>query len=110
VRAAADLVILTIRSNLLNFRGELALPGGFVRKDESMEDEFTLTELRRVCEIIWGYELDPRAFKRKITKIEGFVEPTGTKQMHGTGRPAELYRAGKAERLFPPIRPPGVNH
>jgi 8-oxo-dGTP diphosphatase len=70
---------------------------------------FTLTELRRVCEAIWGIELDTRSFNRKVVNIlEDFVEPSGVKRRAGTGRPAELYRRGSAKRLIPPILPPIV--
>jgi 8-oxo-dGTP diphosphatase len=31
------------------------------------EADFTVAELRRIYEIIWGTELDPRNFHRKIT-------------------------------------------
>lgn len=71
------------------------------------QELFTLTELRRVYETIWGLELDARSFNRKVVNgLDGFVEPAGIKQRPGTGRPAELYRRGGAERLSPPILPP----
>jgi len=71
------------------------------------QELFTLTELRRVYETIWGVELDARSFNRKAVHVlDGFVEPAGIKQRPGTGRPAELYRRGGTERLSPPILPP----
>ena len=39
-------------------------------------EEFTVGELRRVYEIVWGVELDARNFHRKITGTLGFLEPT----------------------------------
>jgi len=71
------------------------------------QELFTLTELRSVYETIWGVKLDARSFNRKVVNVlDGFVDPAGIKQRHGTGRPAELYRRGGAERLSPPILPP----
>lgn len=64
---------------------------------------FTINELRRVYEAVWGCNLDPRNFHRKITKTEGFVEPTGDTTTRQRGRPAALYRAGTARQLHPPM-------
>ena len=65
--------------------------------------EFTIGDLRAVYEVVWDETLDPRNFSRKVINTEGFVEPTGTKRIPATGRPAALYRAGPATRLNPPI-------
>jgi ADP-ribose pyrophosphatase YjhB (NUDIX family) len=68
---------------------------------------FKLSDLRRVYEAIWGVPLDPRSFARKVDNVQGgFVEPIGKKQKIANGRPAQLYRRGKAKRLTPPILPP----
>ena len=40
--------------------------------------EFTIAQLRRVYEIVWGTTLDPRNFHRKVTGTPGFVIPAGT--------------------------------
>lgn len=66
-------------------------------------DEFTIAELRRVYEIVWGHSLDPRNFHRKVTSIDGFLKPTGAKTNRHGGRPAALYRRGPALQLHPPI-------
>jgi 8-oxo-dGTP diphosphatase len=66
-------------------------------------DTFTIGELRRVYEVVWGIPLDPRNFNRKITGTDGFVVPTGETRSHDTGRPAALYRRGPATTLYPPI-------
>jgi 8-oxo-dGTP diphosphatase len=71
-------------------------------------DEFTVADLRRVYEIVWGTPLDPRNFHRKVTGAEGFLVETGSASSSG-GRPAQLYRRGEAELLHPPMlrpRPP----
>jgi 8-oxo-dGTP diphosphatase len=66
-------------------------------------DEFTVAELRRVYEVVWGTDLDPRNFHRKVTGSPGFLLPTGKHTIRNGGRPAQLYRRGKAKLLSPPI-------
>ncbi len=70
-----------------------------------LDEPFTLGELRRVYEAVWGEALHEGNFRRKVLSTPGFVEPTG-----GTaptvGRPAALYRRGRATRLHPPILRP----
>lgn len=68
--------------------------------------EFTIGELRQVYEAVWGTELDPRNFHRKVTKTPGFVEATGRTTTRQGGRPAQLYAAGTAEALHPPMQAP----
>ncbi|MFL6118481.1 NUDIX hydrolase [Actinophytocola sp.] len=64
---------------------------------------FTVTELRNVYEIVWGQQLDPRNFHRKVTSVENFLDPTGEQSIKNGGRPAMLYRRGSATVLYPPI-------
>jgi 8-oxo-dGTP diphosphatase len=66
-------------------------------------EPFTIGDLRRVYEVVWGNPLDPRNFSRKVASTDGFVEPTGAKRSAGTGRPAALYRRGTAKILNPPL-------
>jgi 8-oxo-dGTP diphosphatase len=65
--------------------------------------EFTVSELRRVYEVVWGTQLDPRNFHRKATKTEGFLVPTDHTTTRDGGRPARLYRAGSNKLLYPPL-------
>lgn len=65
--------------------------------------EFTMTELRQVYEAVWGIELDPRNFNRKVLATEGFVIDAGRSDPGTGGRPARLFRAGPATTLQPPI-------
>jgi 8-oxo-dGTP diphosphatase len=65
--------------------------------------EFTVAELRRVYEIVWGVELDPRNFHRKVTGTRGFLTPIDATTTRDGGRPAQLYRRGEAAVLHPPI-------
>lgn len=74
-----------------------------------LSKSFTLPELRRVFEIVWGVSMNPANFRRKI--IENYktvIVPVGeTRRKHKGGRPAELYRWAGADMLFPPMsRPP----
>ena len=65
--------------------------------------EFTVSELRHVYEVVWGTVLDPRNFHRKVTRTEGFLEPTGDTTTREGGRPARLYRVGSIATLHPPL-------
>jgi 8-oxo-dGTP diphosphatase len=66
---------------------------------------FTLAELRAVYEAVWGVQLDAANFRRSIVAEEGWVIPTGRRARPGPagGRPAELYRAGRAWNRGGPI-------
>ena len=66
---------------------------------------FTLAELRGVYEAVWGVELDAANFRRSIVAEDGWVIPTGRRTQPGPagGRPAELYRAGRAWKQGGPI-------
>ncbi len=68
--------------------------------------EFTVAELRRVYETVWGVGLDPRNFHRKVTSTDGFLSPTGTVTTRDGGRPAALHRRGSVEVLYPPMLSP----
>ncbi|MFX4294579.1 NUDIX hydrolase [Streptomyces bohaiensis] len=70
--------------------------------------EFTVGELRRVYEAVWGVVLDPRNFHRKVTGTPGFLVPTGGTTTRQGGRPAQLFRAGAATVLNPPMLRPEV--
>ena len=66
---------------------------------------FTLAELRAVYEAIWGVQLDAANFRRSVVTEDGWVIPTGRRARPGPagGRPAELYRAGRAWNHGGPI-------
>jgi 8-oxo-dGTP diphosphatase len=64
---------------------------------------FTISELRRVYEVVWGTTIDPRNFHRKVTKTDGFVVATEETTTRDGGRPARLFRAGPGRLLHPPI-------
>ncbi|GAA2121414.1 NUDIX hydrolase [Actinomadura alba] len=66
-------------------------------------EPFTVSDLRKVYEVVWGFPLDPSNFRRKVTRAERFLEPTGEFRAPQIGRPAALYRRGEARLLFPPL-------
>ena len=67
---------------------------------------FTMAELRAVYEAIWGVQLDAANFRRSLVSDDGWVVPTGrtARPGPGGGRPAELYRAGRAWKHGAPIQ------
>jgi 8-oxo-dGTP diphosphatase len=66
-------------------------------------EPFTIGELRRVYEIVWGVPLDPRNFSRKVHATTGLIVPTGEQRRQETGRPAALYRRGTTRIVYPPM-------
>jgi len=66
---------------------------------------FTLSQLRRVYEAVWGHVIDAPNFRRKVLMTEGYVVPLGRTAAPGPdgGKPAHLYRAGKRVTLTPPL-------
>jgi 8-oxo-dGTP diphosphatase len=65
--------------------------------------EFTINELRKVYESVWGLPLDPGNFHRKVTKTEGFVQATQRMSQGLSGRPAQLFTQGDAHLLHPAL-------
>ncbi|NAS21886.1 NUDIX domain-containing protein [Herbidospora sp. NEAU-GS84] len=66
-------------------------------------DTFTIAELQQVYEAVWGAQLDPRNFYRKVQAAPGFIVPAGDERRPGNGRPARLFRAGPTDSLNPPM-------
>lgn len=106
------------RPSRLAFDHERILADGVERARAKLEytplgtafcrQEFTIAELRAVYEAVWGAQLDPRNFHRKVTGTAGFVAPTGSATQGERGRPAELYRRGTADVLYPPLLRPAA--
>lgn len=89
-----------IRDGLERVRGKLEYTPLAMR---FLDDRFTLADLRRVYEAVWGVELHAANFRRKVLNTPGFVIPTddqGPSQFDG-GRAAALYSAGQAAILHP---------
>ena len=74
-----------------------------------VDEPFTIADLRRVYETVWGAPLDPANFQRKVLSTADFLVPAGslTPSPAGPGRPARLYRRGTAAFLYPPMLRPG---
>ena len=73
---------------------------------------FTLAELRAVYEAVWDVQLDSANFRRSVAADNGWVIPTGRRAPSGAvgGKPAELFKAGKAWKQGGPIRRPRRTH
>jgi len=63
---------------------------------ELMPQEFTLTELQNVFELILGRDLQAKSFRNRVVTA-GMVEETGTSKISGK-RPAKLYKSTKVDR------------
>ena len=68
-------------------------------------EPFSIRDLQTVYELVWGVTWDRANFRRKVLATPGFVEPVeGVAESTGRrGRRAQLYRAGPATALHPPI-------
>jgi 8-oxo-dGTP diphosphatase len=72
------------------------------------DDEFTVADLRKVYEAVWGVALDPRNFHRKVTGTDDFLVDLQRRAPAGPdgGRPAALFRRGPARALHPAMLRP----
>ena len=67
-----------------------------------LEEPFTIAELRRVYEAVWGIPLHPANFRRKVLATIDFVTPTGEAAATGRGW-ADLYTRGGNVQLHPAL-------
>jgi len=72
-----------------------------------LPEPFTMTDLRRVYECVWGVELHPANFRRKVLATPGFVTATGERQPTGRGW-ADLYTRGGTTQLHPALLRPAA--
>lgn len=70
-----------------------------------VESPFSVADLRRVYEAVWGVPLHPANFRRKVVATPGFLEPTGDERATGRGW-AELFRPGGGATLHPAMLRP----
>jgi 8-oxo-dGTP diphosphatase len=70
-----------------------------------VEEPFTIADLRRVYESVWGTALHPANFRRKVLSVPDLMIPTGEERATGRGWTA-LYRAGTTQVLRPPMLRP----
>ncbi len=104
--------VADLGSGILAFDHDLVLTDGLERARSKLEytslattfleQPFTIGDLRRVYETVWGHPLHPANFRRKVLSTPGFVHPVGAEQSTGRGH-AELYRAGEVTALHPPL-------
>jgi 8-oxo-dGTP diphosphatase len=64
---------------------------------------FAISDLQQVYEAVWGVQLDPRNFYRKVQGVPGFIVPAGVDRRITRGRPARLFQAGPRTVLYPPL-------
>ncbi|MFL6657464.1 MAG: NUDIX hydrolase [Massilia sp.] len=57
-----------------------------------LPEEFTLSDLQKVYEIVVGRQVDKSAFRKRIKEGE-YLEEIPGKMRHASNRPAQLYRA-----------------
>lgn len=69
-----------------------------------LPEEFTIGDLRRVYESVWGVSLHHSNFARKVRSVPGFVTPTGRRT--ATSGAPELFRKGPAAIMMPPLMRP----
>lgn len=69
-------------------------------------DGFTIADLRRVYETVWGVDkLHEANFRRKVLSVKGYLSAVGMKgsSQFSNGRAAELYKLGEVSVLYPPL-------
>lgn len=57
-----------------------------------LQEEFTLSELQRVHELLLSESIDKRNFRKWVNSVD-YLKPTGRKRTGGQHRPAALYTA-----------------
>ena len=55
-----------------------------------LDNEFTLTDLQKIYEIVYDRTFDKRNFRRKFLSL-GLIEPTGKTVLRGVQRPAQTF-------------------
>jgi 8-oxo-dGTP diphosphatase len=73
---------------------------------ELLPEEFTLTDLQQVYEIILGRLLDKRNFRRKVLRL-GVLVPTGKIRKDGHHRPAKVYQFDRT--TYHALQKKGIN-
>ena len=71
-------------------------------RSNALPDEFTLSELQSLHEVIIGSPLQRKSFQRRI-EIAELLEETG-RMSEARGRPAKLYRAKDESRAYRFVR------
>lgn len=73
-----------------------------------VDEPFTMRELRRVYEAVWGFSLHPTNFRRHVMSIPGFVKPftEGRRVEPPPAQTTTLYLKGEATILHPALLRP----
>ena len=71
-----------------------------------LDEPFTLGELRRVYEAVWGESLHEGNFRRKVLSTRGLRRADRRTPRRPTAGPPRCTAAGRATRLHPPILRP----
>src|SRR5438309_1563191 len=85
-----DLQVMLIQRDLVPYRGDWALPGGFVR----LPEKFTLRQLQHLYEIVLDRPLDKRNFRKKVLGM-GVIKETSEIETDVAHRAARLFRFDK---------------
>jgi 8-oxo-dGTP diphosphatase len=64
-----------------------------------MPEQFRLSQLQKVYEVILGQEIDKRNFRKKMSSLD-LLEDTGKMELEGAHRPAKLYKFKKKDVVF----------
>lgn len=71
---------------------------------------FTIAEVRGIYEVVWGKELDPGNFQRKMADVFDRVTDEPVRPSSGRGRPSSLFTRKRRSRRggleLTPIDPP----
>ncbi len=117
--AAAACWVPVSKATRLAFDHDTILSDGLERARAKLEytplaaafvgTEFTIAELRAVYATVWGVDLHPGNFHRKVSSVPGFIVDAGARTAHGGDRGgprARLYRAGEVRLLHPALLRP----
>lgn len=63
-----------------------------------LKDEFTLTELQKAYEVVLGFKMEKKSFRRRLLDAH-FLEETGNSR-RANHRPAQLYRLAQPQPYF----------
>lgn len=64
-----------------------------------LPEQFRLSDLQKIYEIVLDKKLDKRNFRKKMVSL-GFLKATGKKEVDGAHRPAMLYQFKRKEVVF----------
>src|SRR5262249_40094609 len=75
-----------------------------------LDEPFTVADLRRIYESVWGVELHPANFRRKVLATPGSSPRPGTRDRPGEGGPSCTYGGDHAAASRDPASPVTAGH